>query len=189
VQETLREPMEEGSLRLTRGQQVVRFPAQAQVIATTNLCPCGEFTPGCRATCRFSLMKCRSYSQRLSGPLVDRFEILYFTEKMKRDEAKSITGHQLLTKLEHVRAWISTQGRSLVPTSRRPVRELEAEVESFYFQQLMNRDMGSYRRYQATLRVARTLADLDQTEIIQGTHVERALKRTWLPFERLRRWD
>lgn len=189
VQETLREPMEEGSLRLSRGNQVMRFPAVAQVVATTNLCPCGEFTPGCRTSCRFSLLKCRSYSQRLSGPLVDRFEILYFTEKIRGAAKSPKTGQEILERLEQVRQWQRQKRRTLVSTSRRPVKELESEVESFYFQQLMNKEMGSFRRYQATLRVARSLADLQQSEIIQGDHVEQALKLTYLPFERLRRWD
>jgi magnesium chelatase family protein len=190
VQETLREPMEEGSLRITRGHQVVQYPAMAQVIATTNLCPCGDFTPGCRTSCRFSLLKCRSYSQRLSGPLVDRFEILFFTEKTSLSHGtEKVSGYELLKKLESTREWLKTQGRGLMLTARRPVKDLEAEVESFYFQHLMNRDLGSFRRYQATLRVARSLADLEHAQQMEGIHIEQALKITWLPFERLRRWD
>jgi magnesium chelatase family protein len=190
VQETLREPMEEGSLRLSRGTQVVRYPAQAQVIATTNLCPCGDFTPGCRSSCRFSLMKCRSYSQRLSGPLVDRFEILFFTEKAGRGGMALASGQDILARVEAAREWLQQQGRrSCTPAARRPLPELEAEVESFYFNHLMNKDLGSHRRYQATLRVARTLADLEHAALIEGAHIEQALKLTWLPFERLRRWD
>lgn len=189
VQETLREPMEEGSLRLSRGTQVVRYPAQAQVIATTNLCPCGEFTPGCRTSCRFSLLKCRSYSQRLSGPLVDRFEILFFTEKAVRSETASVAGRDLLVRVEAAREWLQREGRHHTPSARRALPEIEAEVEGFYFNHLMNKDLGSHRRYQATLRVARTLADLELAATIEGPHVEEALKLTWLPFERLRRWD
>ncbi|WP_413291139.1 ATP-binding protein [Bdellovibrio sp. HCB337] len=189
VQEGLREPMEEGALRLSRGSRAVRFPAMAQVISTTNLCPCGDFTPGCRPQCRFSITRCKSYSQKLSGPLVDRFEILFFTEKRKRGEENLVTGHEILEDLETSRAWLREQGRGDVLNSRRPVEELEAEVDSFYFKHLMNKDLGSQRRYQATLRVARTLADLDKVEIVQGRHIDEALRITWVPFERLKRWD
>jgi len=189
VQETLREPMEEGSLRLTRGTAAVKYPAQAQVVATTNLCPCGDFTPGCRASCRFSLLKCRSYSQRLSGPLVDRFEMVFFTEKQKHGDEKKISGQEIFSQLEKVREWLKERNRGKLTNSRRPIHEIEVEVEGFYFEHLMNKDLGSQRRYQATLRVARSLADLECQEKVQGRHIDQALKWTWTPFERLRRWD
>lgn len=189
VQESLREPMEEGSLRLSRGTRSTRYPALAQVIATTNLCPCGDFTPGCRAQCRFSLIKCKSYSQKLSGPLVDRFELLFFTEKKKNSDQVLVSGEEILERLESSRAWLREQGRGAVLNSRRSLQELETEVDSFFFKHLMNKDLGSQRRYQATLRVARTLADLEKLEIVQGRHIDEALRLTWLPFERLKRWD
>lgn len=189
VQEALREPMEEGALRLSRGNQSVRYPAQAQVLATTNLCPCGDFTPGCRASCRFSLLKCKSYSYRLSGPLVDRFEVLHFTEKKKSTEMIKVSGREILARLEKSWEWLKATGRSSILNSRRPLREIEGEVERFYFEHLMNKDMGSHRRHQATLRVGRTLADLECSPVIQEHHLEQALNWTWRPFERLRRWD
>ncbi len=190
VQESLREPMEEGVLRLSRGSKAMKYPAMAQVVATTNLCPCGDFTPGCRAQCRFSLVKCKSYGQKLSGPLVDRFEILFFTNKRDRSsEDMKVTGQGILERLEMSRRWLRELGRGPLANSRRPMREIESEVDSFFFKHMMNKDLGSERRYQATLRVARTLADLERVEFVQGSHVERALKITWAPFEKLRRWD
>jgi len=189
VQESLREPMEEGSVRLSRGHRALRLPAEAQVVATTNLCPCGDFTPGCRPRCRYSIVKCRSYSQKLSGPLVDRFELLFFTEKKNNKAPAEVSGQALLEKLEACREWQRAQGRGGVNNSRRPLKELEKEVDRFFFEHLMNKDLGSQRRYQATLRVARSLADLEMQTRVQGHHVEEALKLTWLPFERLKRWD
>jgi magnesium chelatase family protein len=190
VQESLREPMEEGVLRLSRGTKAIKYPAMAQVVATTNLCPCGDFTPGCRAQCRFSLVKCKSYAQRLSGPLVDRFEILFFTDKRRRSaEDVTLSGWEILEKLEKSREWLRELGRGPLENARRPMSEIENEVDSFFFRHLMNKDLGSERRYQATLRVARTLADLERVEFVQGPHIERALRITWAPFEKLKRWD
>lgn len=189
VQESLREPMEEGAIRISRGTRAIRYPAMAQVVATTNLCPCGDFTPGSRVSCRYALIKCRSYSQKLSGPLVDRFEILYFTEKKKAPEAGSLSGQKILENLEECREWLGQQGRGALLNSRRPLKDLENEVDRFHFKHMMSKDLGSQRRYQATLRVARTLADLERQDVIQGRHLDEALQLTWLPFERLKRWD
>ncbi|HEY8269576.1 MAG TPA: ATP-binding protein [Pseudobdellovibrionaceae bacterium] len=190
VQESLREPMEEGALRLSRGTKAIKYPAMAQVVATTNLCPCGDFTPGCRAQCRFSLHKCKSYAQKLSGPLVDRFEILFFTTKRQRSaEETAISGWDLLEKLEKRREWLRKLGRGSVTNARRPISEIENEVDSFFLKHMMNKNFGSERRYQATLRVARTLADLEMSEYVQGPHIERALHMSWMPFEKLKRWD
>jgi magnesium chelatase family protein len=189
VQESLREPMEEGSLRLTRGTSAIRYPAAAQVVATTNLCPCGDFTPGGRASCRFSLIRCKSYSYRLSGPMVDRFELLYFTERQRNPLLNTVSGEEILQKLERSREWMKAQNRGWVLNSRRPAVDIEKEVVRFYFEHLMNKDLGSHRRYQATLRVARTFADLDCDPLIQEAHLEKALNWTSRPFELLKRWD
>lgn len=189
VQESLREPMDEGSLRISRGVRVNRFSAQAQVLATTNLCPCGDFVPGQRPQCRYSVVKCRSYSQRLSGPLLDRFEVLVMTEKAGGEDVKKVSGLKVLEAVENSRAWRRQQGRGDPLNARLPLPVIEDQVESFYFKHLLNKDLGSHRRYQATLRVARSLADLEHQEKIQGPHIEEALRWTWLPFERLRRWD
>ena len=78
VQESLREPFEEGQMRVFRNGKLKIYPAQAQILATTNLCPCGTWTPSkpMEMACVYNRTRCRSYGQRLSGPLVDRFEIL-----------------------------------------------------------------------------------------------------------------
>lgn len=192
VQESLREPMEEGSLRLSRGTRAVRYPAMAQVVATTNLCPCGDYTPGCTPSCRYSKYRCQAYAQRLSGPIVDRFEILHFSQHRRRlwsDDEVRISGEEILEKIESAREWLRGLGRGSVLNSRRPVMELESEYGSFFFEHMMNKDLGSHRRFQATLRVARTFADLEQSERITGRHFDLALDITWKPFEKLKRWD
>jgi magnesium chelatase family protein len=121
---------------------------------------------------------------------VDRFEILFFTDKRRRySEEVTMSGREILEKLESSRQWLRERGRGPMVNARRPMNEIESEVDSFFFKHMMNKDLGSERRYQATLRVARTLADLERAEFVQGPHVERALKITWVPFEKLKRWD
>lgn len=189
AQEALREPMEESCIRIRRGRYMDEFPAESLVIATTNLCPCGEWVPGARILCGRSLRKCQSYSERLSGPLVDRFQVTFFTQK--KETGGRVKGAEILDKIEEVRSF----RKSLVEKDLRfkkvagfwKFEELAADLPSFYVQELFPKEFSSRRRELATLRVARTLADLEGFEKMQVSNVEQALHLTYHPFESLKR--
>ncbi|KHD89585.1 MAG: competence protein ComM [Bdellovibrio sp. ArHS] len=189
AQEALREPMEEFRIRLRRGRFIEEHPAEALVVATTNLCPCGDWVPQSKVVCGRSLKKCQSYTERLSGPLVDRFQILFFTQK--RETGESILGEDLLAILEDVRVFrrnLSLQdARFKKVASRWSWEELIQDLPRFYMEELFPKEMISRRRDLATLRVARSYADLDKSEKLEPQHVERALKVTYVPFEALKR--
>ena len=72
VKEALREPVEKHEIRISRKGTSIVFPARILLLATSNLCPCGDLVPGGRTSCSYSLFKCRSYMNRLSGPMLDR---------------------------------------------------------------------------------------------------------------------
>ncbi len=79
--EVLRAPLDGHELLVSRMDQRVQQQAKFKCIATTNLCPCGEWLPGEKKefSCLFSERKCLQYRQKLSGPILDRFEVLFFT--------------------------------------------------------------------------------------------------------------
>jgi magnesium chelatase family protein len=189
AQEALREPMEESAIRIRRGRYVEEFPAESLTIATTNLCPCGDWVPKSKVVCGRSLKKCQSYMERLSGPLVDRFHITFFTQK--REEGGTISGGELLARLESSRMFRARQSvkdaRFKKLASRWNYDELIADLPSFYMKELFPKEISSRRRELATLRVARTMADLEQAEKLQPHHVESALKMTYEPVEALKR--
>ncbi len=71
--ESLRQPLEEGLIRISRCRTTVTFPARFQLVAAMNPCPCGEgFLPG---SCRCTPQQINRYTRRLSGPLLDRFDL------------------------------------------------------------------------------------------------------------------
>ncbi|WP_413584495.1 ATP-binding protein [Bdellovibrio sp. HCB274] len=189
AQEALREPMEESLVRIRRGRYVEEFPAESLMIATTNLCPCGDWVPKSKVVCGRSLKKCQSYMERLSGPLVDRFHITFFTQK--REEGGSISGQDLLARVEASRMFrarmAAGDSRFRRLASRWSFEDLVQDLPSFYMKELFPKEISSRRRELATLRVARTLADLEQTEKLQPRHVESALKMTFDPVEALKR--
>lgn len=188
-QEVLREPMEDFKVRLRRGRFVDEHPAQALVIATTNLCPCGDWVPKTRIMCGRSLKKCRSYAERLSGPLVDRFQILFFTQR--HEKGAGVLGLDILSELQAARArrreWAAMDSRFLKVSSLWTWEELIADLPDFYMRELFPRELASRRRDLATMKIARTYADLEGCLHMEPRHVETALKVTFVPFDALKR--
>lgn len=76
--EALRQPLEDGEVRIARSRSVVRYPARPIVVAATNLCPCGRAgvtSRGRSSGCSCSDVALERYSRRISGPLIDRFDL------------------------------------------------------------------------------------------------------------------
>jgi magnesium chelatase family protein len=175
AQEALREPLEEGAIRLTRGLKSETFSSRFQLLATTNLCPCGQWVPGTEVNCRFSRSRCTSYQQKLSGPFLDRFEVLFFTKKASNESQKR--GQEILDKLERARTWKKKQSFSS-PAER---------FDSFLRNNIWPKDFSSRRRQNAAYKVALTIADLEQSAMVKPEYVEEALSLSVYPFEKLAR--
>lgn len=175
VLESLRGPMEGGVMRLSRGASAREVPIQLQVVATSNLCPCGLWTPTKpNLSCRFSRTKCRRYIDRLSGPLVERFGILYF---VKSSVKRHVRGSQILERIQRVRQFA---GRSF-----RDVGLLES-----YYQHLNTRRRNYLRRVAAVYALDRLSVDAQGTSELKGVQLSngdynRAESWTLRPFEQL----
>ncbi len=163
VQEALREPVEEGVLRLSRKTEQLEFKTQFLLLATTNLCPCGHWLPGRVIDCIRSRTRCQSSRQKLSGPLLDRFDLVYF--KSSSGE-KTISGHSLLGEIEELRG-------SLQPLSEIKIPESIQKLSS------------SQRRWKSLGRVALSLARVDGSDQIQSRHWEESLEFALWPFRQL----
>lgn len=100
ITEALRSPMTGEKLRLSRAGLTREFNCDFQVIGTSNLCPCGKWTPEVTLrNCRFSNKKCQACLERLSGPVLDRFGIyFYYQQKLpKRD----VSGQTILQRISN----------------------------------------------------------------------------------------
>jgi magnesium chelatase family protein len=179
VIDALRDPIENELIRVGRLGHVATFKADSQIVATTNLCPCGRYVPGTRSgqtMCRFSLSRCRSYSQRLSGPLLDRFQVLYFS---KKGEERRHLGHDILLEIEKARAWKAELKSGDAQVLNRKLAEPAIGSTRLPF------SFESERRRMATLRVARTLADLQIKTEINLQDLNRACDWTQRPFQKM----
>ncbi|MCS6838906.1 MAG: ATP-binding protein [Bdellovibrionaceae bacterium] len=174
TQEALREPLESNMVRITRGILEKHYPFQAQVVATTNLCPCGDWVPGQGPGrfCRYSLKKCRSYASRVTTPLLDRFEIIYFA-KSRLNRNPTISVKELRHKIDRIRL---TPKPSLVKIS-------DYMNHDPLFQEL------SQRRKTATLRVAQSIAWWSQAQEVELGHVQEAMEDTVISFQKLKHWE
>lgn len=179
VVEALREPFEQKSIRVSRAGKSEVFAADCQIIATTNLCPCGDWLPGkTKLRCRYSLSRCKSYMQKLSGPLVDRFETLFFTDKL---EAPQVSADELMKRLQQ--AWIFQEQQGRLPGKQQlTVVDLLKQAGPVVRLDCAQQKWGSMRRELATLRVARTLADLEGHQKIEVSHYQAALEIGFKPF-------
>jgi len=184
VMEALREPMESKILRISRGSIVRTFPLQTQFIATTNLCPCGEWTPGLGAKigCRFTLQKCRSYSTRITGPLLDRFEVLVFTQNSHHSDENLISVKELRDQLSQIRA---ASYKSSVSQNEQTTQKWPTWIQhDTVFQNL------SQRRKAATFKLASSIAQWDQqNEGFKTHHLDEAMEFTIRNFQKVKHWD
>lgn len=186
VLESLREPFERSYLRIGRLGGVEHFPVSAQIVGTTNLCPCGDYLPGdvYRKRCRYSLVRCRSYQQRLSGPLLDRFHLLVLAG---RPRSRTLSFDSVLSVVEEARARRKINLASLYreATEKELMAVSDATVQSVG----ISSQVLSQRRILATLRVAKGLADLNGKERITMEEIDEAMKWTLHSFHRLELWD
>ena len=174
VQEALREPLEKGEIRLVRRGKCMVFPSQFLLVATSNLCPCGDYEPNKPVQCSYSLRRCQSHLDRLSGPMMDRFDLLVFSKDWKGE--KTVSLKNLKHEVEKAKEFRLKSRQQTCPNSHLELKELE---------QMLNKELNcllpensSHRRKRALLRVARTLSDLKQEEKISSSSLEQALTLT-----------
>jgi magnesium chelatase family protein len=188
IQESLREPLESGSISIARGGHVRTFPASLLLLATTNLCPCGEFTPRRENTfCRCPRAVRARALQRLTGPFVDRFAIFALTDRWA-DERERIPTSEIRTRVEEA-IWFRKERRGqLVPNGKLSESMLESQLGSTEKRSMFPEGLRSGRRRLAIMRVARTLADLRGSELISSRDLEEAAELSWRTHERLQAW-
>jgi magnesium chelatase family protein len=174
VLDALREPLEEGVIRVSRAASHAVLPARFQLVAATNPCPCGGGPPG---SCECDEIARLRYTRRLSGPLLDRFDLRVAVQRPGVDDLLDPGGGEPSAVVAHRVAAarsISTQRQerlnaglhgelldrhaALTAAARALLR---AEIE---------RDRLTGRGYHRIRRVARTIADLGACNVSGAAH-------------------
>ena len=179
VLEALREPLESGTVTISRASRQASFPARFQLIAAMNPCPCGTLGDPA-GTCRCTFEQTSRYRARISGPLLDRVD-LHVEVPRVRDLDECAPSEASLTVRERVaRAREAQIARAGKPNQRLSVAGIRQHCElSPGSRRLLARAMDklhlSARARDRVLRVARTIADLAQSDRIDDEHVAEAI--------------
>ena len=187
--ESLRQPLEDGAVAIVRGQRTVTFPTRFQLVGSTNPCPCG-FAGDRR--CRCSESDIARHRRKLSGPLLDRMDLLVDMPRPKAEEFERDAG----ARSDEVRLAVldarERQAHRLAGTGLttnaeldpRLVRELVcADTAAMTTLRLAYaRGTLSARGHGRILRVARTIADLEGCTRVRDDHVGEALalREEWM---------
>ena len=191
VLEALREPLEAGVVRVARAAAHADYPAEFQLIAAMNPCPCGHLGDPA-GSCRCTPAQTRRYRGRISGPLLDRLDMHVQGPRIEVGDfdMRLDGGESSAAVAARVAAARSLQ---LARQGRCNARLSDAQVARCCVLQpraraLLDRTMGhlrfSGRTRQRLLRLARTIADLDGRESIAASHVGEAVMLRCLDRDR-----
>lgn len=182
----LRQPMEDGSVTVSRVNHTITFPARFMLVAAMNPCPCGYFGDRKRA-CTCSGTQIYKYRSRISGPLLDRIDIHIEVPPVairelasdRREEssgnirtrvttARAIQGERFKEKKYHANSQMPARAiRKYCPLGKAAESMLEAAIDKWGL---------SPRAYHRILKVARTIADLEESDGINEGHIAEAIR-------------
>lgn len=187
VLETLRQPIETGEITVSRANAHVTYPARFQLIAAMNPCRCG-YAGDPEQQCSRMPVCAQEYQTRISGPLLDRFDICQEVQAVSLDE-------MAIAEESREEGSAAIAARVLAARERQGEREeevgvgLNSALDDRALRQVARPDAGgqalltrsqeayrlSARGYHRVLRVARTIADLEGVEVVGEAHVAEAL--------------
>jgi len=182
VLQALREPLEQGSVSVVRAGRSAWFPSRFQLVLTANACPCGQ-TGRDKGVCFCSGLEVRRYWDRIGTPLLDRIDLRVFvTPESPRIllEQSVFDPNKLTDRILAARGRRTSRGQGpLQPNAVLGPRELERHCGldkrgRWFLAETGRRLDWSSRALHSLMRVARTLADLDDREVVGESHLEAA---------------
>jgi magnesium chelatase family protein len=184
ILEGLRAPIEDGVVRIARSGGTISFPCKFSLIGAMNPCPCGYRGDSARA-CRCSVVQLAAYGTRLSGPLIDRFDLQMTMGRIGRTELMGPpdgeTSENVRKRVESARAlqavryesWLVTNASAASRVLERTIR-LDPDVRPVLGAAIDALKLSG-RGLDRVLRIGRTLADLSGDEIVRRDHIDEAI--------------
>ncbi len=178
VLEALREPLQDHKVLISRVNSKTEYTTSFMFVAAQNPCPCGNMLSTSR-TCRCSDLEVKRYRQRLSDPLLDRIEIYLTMQENEMDAKPSVDSASMHERI--IAAFVRQKKRGQKRVNGKLDEHgietyciLEAEAQDVLQKAVANFGM-SHRGVDNVKKVARTIADLDESDVIARKHVLEAL--------------
>jgi magnesium chelatase family protein len=196
VLEVLRQPMEEGSVTISRASSSVTYPSNFMLVAAMNPCPCG-FLGDPKRECTCTYLQIQRYRSKISGPLMDRIDIhmevppVQFKDLKRKETGKGSSEISKRVKKARViqsRRFRRTRIYSNANMNTRQIRKfcvVDAESNDL-LERAMDKFGLSARAHSRILKIARTIADLEGCSEIESTHVAEAIQYRSLDRRMLR---
>lgn len=189
VLEVMRQPLEDGFVTISRASGTVTFPSRFILIAAMNPCPCGYYGDP-RRKCNCSSVRVQQYRSRISGPLLDRIDIHVNVNAvayadMRRDEPDGKTSAEMRATAQTARAIQQERfrkaGLPITCNAAMGAREINrfcklTDGAHALMENAMSDMSLSARAYSRIVKVARTIADIENSETIQDLHVLEAIQ-------------
>jgi magnesium chelatase family protein len=184
--EVLRQPLEDGQVTISRSAGKVTLPCNFMLVAAMNPCPCG-YLGDPKHECRCAPAQIQRYRARISGPLLDRIDLhveapaLSFAELRNDQGAESSAAMRERIEIARQHQLIRFRGTRLTANARMPPSQLKRYCAidtglGDLLQQAMEQLSLSARAYDRILKVARTIADLAESECIKAPHLLEAIQ-------------
>lgn len=184
--ESLRQPLEDGVVNISRAQGALTFPAKFSLVASMNPCPCGYYGNPYHE-CKCSLSQINKYQKKISGPLLDRIDLFVDVPEVKREK---LTNDDLEESSEKIRnrvinarkiqekrfaGTLINSNAEMTPEMLKKFCRLETEVAAILDQALGQFHLSA-RSYHRLIKIGRTIADLSGQENIKPEHIAEALQ-------------
>ena len=183
--ETLRQPLEDGIVSISRARQTLEYPCDFMLVASMNPCPCGNF--GSSNPCKCSPSEIHRYINKLSGPLLDRIDLQVEVDSITysdlRSEVTAETSAEIKKRVESARQMQRERfaGTGIYTNSQMSNSMLKKfcvidKESDALLEKAFNKLSLSARASTRILKVARTIADLNNCENIEIVHIAEAIQ-------------
>ncbi|MBF0215529.1 MAG: YifB family Mg chelatase-like AAA ATPase [Candidatus Omnitrophica bacterium] len=187
VIETLRQPLESGEISISRAERSIKYPSRFILIAAMNPCPCGNLTDP-KKECRCNPGQIQKYLSKISGPLLDRIDIHLEVPRLNYEqlsgkrsgETTSRVKQRVLKARAIQRERFAEKSCHLAINAYMSPKELDKHSvlskEAEYILKTVILEMGlSARAYDKILKLSRTIADMEGSEVINTHNVSEAI--------------